>query len=440
MQTYKDQDTRQDPSLSTIPPAVRQPPDDQPLRAVYHTTCCIVGGGPAGMLLSLMLARQGIQVILLEAHADFDREFRGDTVHPSVLEILDELGMAEQVLQLRHTKIRQAALPGLIKNPLVDFSRLKTRYPYVAMLPQADFLEYIAGEAQRYPHFQLMMGANVHELIIEDGKICGVCFQGKDGAYAVRSSLTIAADGRFSRVRKLAGIEPIKTSPPMDVLWFKLPRQPSDPEGGMGRFAKGHLLIALDRTDTWQLGYVIWKGSFQQVRAAGLASLRQSIVELMPALADRVDKLQDWKQLSLLSVESSRVRRWYKPGLLLIGDAAHAMSPVGGVGINYAIQDAVVAANVLSAPLRAGRVSLCHLAAVQRRREIPTRVIQGIQTLIQERVIAHGLNPQQVMTVPPLVRFLLRIPFVRDIPARLIGFGVWPVHVRHRSQDGRLAG
>jgi 2-polyprenyl-6-methoxyphenol hydroxylase-like FAD-dependent oxidoreductase len=392
------------------------------------------------VILALMLARQGVQVILLEAHADFDREFRGDTIHPAVLEILDELGLAERVLQIGHTKIRQAALPGMIQAPLVDFSRLKTRYPYIAMLPQADLLACIAAEAQRYPHFQLMMGVHVHELIIEDGKVCGVCFQGKDGSYAVRAALTVAADGRFSRVRKLAGIEPIKTSPPMDVMWFKLPRLPSDPAGAMGRFAKGRLLIMLDRTDTWQLGYVIWKGSFQQVRAAGLEPLRQSIVELMPALVDRVGELQDWKQFSLLSVESSRVRRWYKSGLLLIGDAAHVMSPVGRVGINYAIQDAVVAANVLSAPLKAGRVRLRHLATVQRRREIPTRIIQGLQTLIQKRVIASVLNSQQSATVPPLLRFLLRIPFVRDIPARLIGLGVWPVHVRHRENVGRLTG
>lgn len=412
-----------------------------PIRTVEYTSCCIVGAGPAGMILALLLAQQGIAVTLLESHTDFDREFRGDTLHPSVLELLNEMGLIDQVLQLRHTKVRQLSIPI---NPgtsiSADFGRLKVAHPYVAMLPQSQFLNCLATEGQRYPHFRLVMGAQVHDLLSANGQICGVRYTAQDGEHEVRALLTVGADGRFSRVRKLAAIEPIKTSPPMDILWFRLPRAPSDPEGIVGRFGQGHILVMLDRGDEWQLGYVILKGSFQHLRATGLAALRQEIVDLEPLLADRVELLQDWKQCSLLSVESSRVQQWHRPGLLLIGDAAHVMSPVGGVGINYAIQDAVVAANVLSGPLKAGRVRSRDLASVQLQRELPTRIIQGIQTFIQQRLIANALNAEATFQPPLLLRLALRVPLLRNLPARLIGLGVWPVRVRARLRRAMARG
>lgn len=395
-----------------------------------QTTCCIVGGGPGGAVLALLLARQGINVTLLEAHEDFDRDFRGDTIHPSVLEILDELGLVERLLQLRHSKI----YTGTFMTPtgpltVADFRRLRTRFPFIALLPQVHFLEFITEEAKRYPNFQLLMGASAHELVQEDGTIKGIRYRAHDGWHELRAVLTVGADGRSSHVRRLAGLVPIKTSPPMDVLWFRLPRLPEDPAGLLARFGRGHMMVMLDRLDQWQVAYVILKGASQQVHAAGLDALRQSIVEIAPELASRVKELKDWKDVATLNVESSRVPRWCLPGLLLIGDAAHVMSPVGGVGINYAIQDAAAAANLLSAQLKRGVVTLDDLRAVQRRREWPTRFIQRIQAIAQ-RIIGNALNTNQTLKPPLLLRLLLRVPLLRDVPARVLAFGFWPVHLK----------
>jgi 2-polyprenyl-6-methoxyphenol hydroxylase-like FAD-dependent oxidoreductase len=397
----------------------------------FETSCCIVGGGPAGAVLALILARQKIPVVLVEAHEDFERDFRGDTIHPSVLEILDELGLAERLHELRHSKIHS----GTFMTPagaltVADFRRLKTRFPYIMLLPQAKFLEFITEEAKQYTNFQLRMGARVEELIEEDGQVRGVRYEDEAGVHEVRALLTVGADGRSSRVRHLAGKEPLKTSPPMDVLWFRLPRKPDDPEGLLARIGGGHLVVMLDRLDEWQIAYVILKGSYRQIREAGIDALRQSLVSIAPELADRVAHLTEWKQVAMLSVESSRVKQWYKPGLLLIGDAAHVMSPVGGVGINYAIQDAVAAANTLAEPLRAGRVELRHLREVQRQREWPTRFIQRIQSLVQGVLIRNILTSNQPLRVPRIVRLFLRTPFLRDIPARIIAFGLKRVHVK----------
>ncbi|GAC1450194.1 MAG: FAD-dependent oxidoreductase [Chamaesiphon sp.] len=400
---------------------------DHKIIDVQHTNCCIVGGGPAGTVLALILARQGIPVMLLEVHKDFDRDFRGDTIHPSTMEIMDQLGLADRLLQLRHNKIHNLTIQtpeGSIK--LADFNHLKTKYPYIMMLPQVHFLELLAEEAKHYPNFQLVMGANVQELIEEDGIIHGVRYRGHGGWHEVRAKLTVGTDGRHSRLRQVAGFEPIETSPPMDVLWFRLPRKPEDPEGGMGRIGQGHILVMLDRSDSWQIGYVIPKGGYQQIRATGLEALRQSIVEVVPELSERMEYLKDWSQVAFLSVESSRLPRWYRLGLLLIGDAAHVMSPVGGVGINYAIQDAVVTANVLSSSLKAGNVQLSDLASVQRQREWPTRIIQAFQSLVQQQVLANVLKSKQSFK-PPL---FLRLPILRDLPLRLIAFGIWPVHIK----------
>jgi 2-polyprenyl-6-methoxyphenol hydroxylase-like FAD-dependent oxidoreductase len=399
------------------------------ITSVIRTTCCIVGAGPAGVMLALLLARKGIPVLLLETHADFEREFRGDTVHPSTMEVLAELGLAERFLELPHRKIRQAQLTA--DPPLtISFDGLPTRYSFVAMMPQARFLEFITTEAARYPAYRLMMGATVRETIEEDGVVRGVRLQAQDGWHEVRALLTVAADGRFSRLRHLSGLPAITSSPPMDVLWFRLPRQTGDPDGAVANMRNGHLLVMFDRGDLWQVAYLLPKGGYRDLHAAGLASLRQNLVDLMPWLGGRIEAdLTDWKQTFLLSVESDRLVRWYRPGLLLIGDAAHTMSPVGGVGINYAIQDAVATANLLSDGLLAGRMSLHQLAAVQRRRELPTRVIQAVQTQIQNRVLAPVLQSGRGGP-PDLLPLLGRIPFLRRIPPRIMGMGIRTEHVR----------
>ena len=405
----------------------------------YDAHCCIVGGGPAGMVLALLLARAGVPVALLEEHGDFERDFRGDTIHPSTMELMDELGLADRLLEIPHTKIDSLtflAPSGPIR--LASLAGLATKYPYITFMPQARFLDFLAAEGARYPTFRLVMGANVQGLIEEPLErsgmtsergggtvVRGVQYRAKDGLHELRAPLVIGADGRFSRVRRLAGFEPVKTSPPMDVLWFRLPRRSGDAEDALGRIANGHLIVILNRGDEWQIAYVIAKGGYKAIHDAGLPAFRRAIAEIVPELADRVDALQDWKQAALLSVESSRVPCWYKSGLLVIGDAAHVMSPVGGVGINYAIQDAIVAANVLAGPLREGRLRLGDLAAVQRRREWPTRAIQALQAQIQRLVIERALTSAEALEPPAF----MRLPVLRSIPPRVVGFGIWPVHL-----------
>jgi 2-polyprenyl-6-methoxyphenol hydroxylase-like FAD-dependent oxidoreductase len=395
------------------------------------TTCCIVGGGPGGMMLALLLVRKGVQVTVLEAHKDFDREFRGDTVHPSIMEVLDQIGLAQRLHELRHVKIYGPTLRGANTslNP-VDFRSLKTRFPYIMLIPQTKFLEFIAAEASRYPEFRLVMTANVESLVEENGWVRGVRYLGKDGWHEVRATLTVGADGRFSKVRHLAGIEPIKISAPMDILWFRLPHLPEDEKSDrvLGGFGMGRVVAVFDRYDHWQVGYIFPKGTYARLRAAGLEALQNSIAAIEPRLARHVESLTAWSDCSLLSVESSRCPVWYKPGLLLIGDAAHVMSPVGGVGINYAIMDAVAASNLLRRPLQSGRVAVDDLARVQREREWPTRVIQRIQAFMQKRVVASVLQ-SQATDFPWTVRLFFKIPFVKKILARILGFGIRPEHV-----------
>lgn len=399
---------------------------------VQTTSCCIVGGGPAGAVLGLLLARQGIPAMLLETHKDLDRDFRGDTIHPSVMEIMAEIGLSDRLLQLPHAKMHDISIETADdKITLAEFSHLKTRYPYITMLPQVKFLEFIVSEAQKYPNFQLVMGANVQELIEEDGAIKGIRYRGNGGWHEVRAILTVGADGRHSHTRQLGEFTSIPTSPPMDVLWFRLPRLPKDPSGGRVKIAKGRILACLERPNDWQIGYVIPKGKYQELRIAGLAALRQAIAEVMPDFQNRLEQLHDWSQVAFLSVESDRLKRWYRPGLLLIGDAAHIMSPVAGVGINYAIQDAVVAANILTHPLKTGKIELKHLAQVQQQRELPTKIIQAFQAIIQKQIFSRALNLQQTFKPPAW----LRLPIVRDIPARLIAFGVFPVHLKTQTQS-----
>jgi 2-polyprenyl-6-methoxyphenol hydroxylase-like FAD-dependent oxidoreductase len=409
-----------------------------PVADVQQTPCCIVGGGPAGVMLALLLARRQVPVVLLEAHKDFDRDFRGDTIHPSTLEVLDEIGLADRLLQLPHGKMYALRINTPDGSVLLgDLRWLRTRFPFVAMLPQAQFLAFLCEEAKRYAGFHLVMGANVQRLVEEDGIVRGVRYRGADDLWhEVRASLTVAADGRFSKLRSLAGLEPIRTAPPMDVVWFRLPRNPEDQhDAGAIHIRDGHLVVLLERADEWQIGYVILKGSYGELRSAGVEALHSSLANVVPWLADRVHLIKDWSHVAVLSVESSRLARWHKPGLLLIGDAAHVMSPVGGVGINYAIQDAVEAANLLAEPMRKGQVQASDLAALQKRRERPVKVMQRFQGIIQNRIAAPALQSGKPFRLPLLFRILLKLPLLRRLPARMIGFGIRRVHVAQGTHD-----
>ena len=413
--------------MSSIVPTSATQTSVGEVRDVHETACCIVGGGPAGAVLSLLLARRGISVTLLEMHRDFDREFRGDTIHPSVMEILDQIGLAEKLHEIPHTKVSGPTLQ-FANGSITPFNlgRLKTKFPYILMVPQSRFLEFMTGEAAKYPHFALVMHANANRFVEEEGVVRGVRYLSPDGMHEIRAQLTVGADGRFSQMRRLAGFEPIKTSAPMDVLWFRLPKLPGEPElsgGVLGGIGPGRIFVVLERNGYWQAGLVFPQGQYQQLRARGVGAVREQISKIDPRFARHTEALTDWRQLSLLSVESSRCPLWHKPGLLLIGDAAHVMSPVGGVGINYAIQDAVVAANVLSAPLESGKVTDADLAEVQRQREWPTRAIQAFQSFLQRRAIAGVLQSQQVSDIPWQLRLLTSIPVIRDLPPRMIAFG-----------------
>jgi 2-polyprenyl-6-methoxyphenol hydroxylase-like FAD-dependent oxidoreductase len=403
-----------------------------------RATCCVIGCGPAGAMLGLMLAREGIDVLVLEKHADFLRDFRGDTLHPSTMEIMDELGLVDGLLDLEHTKAPkiEARLPGGTIT-VADLGRLKTRYPYITFMPQWDFLDYVTGEAKRYPNFRLEMKAEAKELILEDGLVRGVRYETFEGPHEARALLTVAADGRSSPFREQAGLKMDRTSPPIDVLWFRLSRRDGDPEDTSGYAGGGRFMVVINRGEYWQIAYAIRKGEYQSVREAGLEAFRLSVGETIPDLADRTGELQDWDGVKLLSVQADRLRRWHRPGLLCIGDAAHAMSPVGGVGINLAIADAVAAANTLAGPLGEGRVRSRDLMAVQLRRELPTRAIQAFQSFVQRRVISSLLGPDGAPSLPTPARALLRLRPVRDLPARIIAFGIWPEHVKRREPSAR---
>lgn len=401
---------------------------------VRRARCCVIGCGPAGAMLGLMLAREGVDVLVLEKHADFLRDFRGDTIHPSTMEIMDELGLAEGLLELEHTKAPriEARLPGGTVT-VADLRRLKTRYPYITFMPQWDFLDYVTREAKRYPSFRLEMRAEAKELILEDGIVRGVRYETPEGPREARALLTVAADGRSSPFREQAGLKLVRTSPPIDVLWFRLSRRDGDPEDTFGYVGGGRFMVVINRGEYWQIAYVIRKGEYQGVRADGLTAFRKSVGDTIPDLADRTGELQNWDAVKLLSVQADRLRRWYGPGLLCIGDAAHAMSPVGGVGINLAIADAVAAANALAGTLRTGRVRSRDLAAVQLRRELPTRAIQAFQSFAQRRVVSSALGPDGAPSIPTPARALLSLRPVRELPARLIAFGIWPEHVKRRE-------
>jgi 2-polyprenyl-6-methoxyphenol hydroxylase-like FAD-dependent oxidoreductase len=400
------------------------------------TTCCVVGGGPAGAMLGLLLARAGVDVIVLEKHGDFLRDFRGDTIHPSTLDVIDQLGLGPRFDRLpQHRARRLSIVTDTEEGTVADLHRLPVRHPYISFVPQWDFLNLITEEAARYPHFRLRMRAEATDLILGPGRVEGVRYRDEHGAdHEIRASLTVAADGRNSVLRAPAGLAPRTYGAPMDVAWFRLPRVDTDRPDPFLRLSGGRLMVALNRTTYWQLAYVFPKGGHARLREAGIEWLRDDIGTLIPALGDRVDEL-DFDSVSVLEVRVDRLRRWWRPGLLFIGDAAHAMSPIGGVGINLAIQDAVAAANLLSGPLRGGGPGDADLAAVQRRRTLPTVVTQRMQLLLQARIIAPALARRGPVGLPLPMRVARAVPQVSRLVARMIGYGVRPERVRSPAVD-----
>lgn len=384
------------------------------------------------MMLGLLLARGGIDVVVLEKHADFLRDFRGDTVHPSTMQVVHELGLLDAFLARPHNRVETVgAMLGDTYWEVADFRTLPVRAPFIAMMPQWHFLDFLAEEARRHQGFHLMMRAEATGLVRDGGVVTGVTGQGPDGPFRVDAELVIAADGRGSTLREVAGLKVDDQGAPMDVLWMRLSRRESDPPGTLGRLYEGRFFITINRGDYWQCAFVIAKGGIAQVHAAGLEAFRAEIARIAPHFADRVQELATWDDVKLLTVAVNRLARWDVPGMLCIGNAAHAMSPVGGVGVNLAIQDAVAAANVLVPALRKGRATEADLRAIQKRRDFPTKATQRVQVLIQDRVISGVLRGTATPAPPLPLRLLRRFPWLRRFPARAIGMGLRPEHIRH---------
>jgi 2-polyprenyl-6-methoxyphenol hydroxylase-like FAD-dependent oxidoreductase len=394
-------------------------------------TCCIAGGGPAGVMLGFLLARAGVAVLVLEKHRDFLRDFRGDTIHPSTLQVMHELSLLDALLARPHQEVRELrGIVGDTRIKLADFGHLPTRCRFIALMPQWEFLDFLAEAGRRYAGFHLAMQAEVTDLIEENGRVVGVRGHRPEGPFEVRADLVVGADGRHSVVRERAGLKVDNLGAPIDVLWVRLSKGPHDPTETAGRINYGKMLVMLDRGDYWQCAFVIRKDGFAAVRAKGLDAFRADIVKIAPFLADRVAELGDWDDVKLLTVAVDRLEKWWRPGLLCIGDCAHAMSPIGGVGINLAIQDAVAAGNILAEPLRAGALTEAHLEAVERRRTLPTRLTQGLQVIVQERVIDRVLDSDKPIAAPWPLRLFNAIPLLARIPARIVGMGFRPEHVR----------
>jgi 2-polyprenyl-6-methoxyphenol hydroxylase-like FAD-dependent oxidoreductase len=393
--------------------------------------CCIVGGGPAGVMLGFLLARAGVDVVVLEKHKDFFRDFRGDTIHPSTLELMHELGLLEEFLQQPHQEVKEIQLhfaDSIIH--IADLSRLPTRCKFVAFMPQWDFLNFITGHARRLGNFSLRMESEVVDLLIEDTRVVGVKAKTPDGLLEVRADLVVGADGRSSLVRERAGLEVIDRGAPIDVLWFRLRKEASDPPQAFGYAGAGQFMVLIDRGDYWQCAYVIRKGSFEQKKQAGLELFQEEINRCASFLRDRTADIKHWDDVRLLTVKVDYLTKWYREGLLCIGDSAHAMSPVGGVGINLAIQDAVATANLLGKKLRAGCVATSDLKVVQNRRERPARLTQRVQIFLHEHLLERIFDSTEPIPPPLLMRLLEKFPAFRGIPARMIGIGFRPEHIQ----------
>nr|AGI62220.1 AbeX2-like monooxygenase [uncultured bacterium] len=400
------------------------------------TTVCVVGGGPAGAMLGLLLARAGIDVVVLEKHADFLRDYRGDTIHPSTLEVLDELGLSRRFHEIPHSKVETIRFvqDGRAVD-FADFRRLKLRFPYIAFVPQWDFLDLITGEARRYPQFRLLMRTPATDVLRDGGRVTGVRVRSPQGEATVRAALTVAADGRHSVLRAAAGLRPRQYGVPMDVILFRISRRPDDPDEGLSvRIGNGRVMGAIRRTDYWQVSYEVPKGGYEALRRQGIDRLRADLAELVPFLADRAGELRGFEDTNLLDVRIDRMPRWYHPGLLFIGDAAHAMSPVGGFGVNLAVQDAVAAANLLAGPLQRYQADGTPFdraaAAVQRRRQVATVITQALQRVTQRLGTKRALAGDAVLRGPDPSAFYHRIPFLQRIMSRMTAVGFQPEHVR----------
>jgi 2-polyprenyl-6-methoxyphenol hydroxylase-like FAD-dependent oxidoreductase len=396
-----------------------------------QTRCVVVGGGPAGMMTGYLLARAGVPVVVLEKHADFNRDFRGDTIHPSTLELMHELGLLEEFLKQPHQEARElrAVVNGQAV-PVADFTKLPTRCKFIAFMPQWDFLNFLSSHAKRFPRFQLRMETEAVDLLMEGSRVTGVRAKTPQGELEVHSDLVIGADGRHSTTQTRAGLEQVQFGVPIDVLWMRISKKQGDPKQTFGFFQHGRLLVLLDRDDYWQCGFVIAKGQFSEIKERGLAQFQNDIVSFADFLRDRVTELDDWSKIKLLTVQVNRLRDWCCEGLLCIGDSAHAMSPAGGVGINLAIQDAVATANLLAEKLQRGPVHVEDLRTVQARREWPTRLIQGMQIFIHRRVVTGRSSNEKKASLPFVLRLLKWFPILRQLPARFIGLGPRPEHIR----------
>ena len=402
------------------------------------TTCCIAGGGPAGMMLGFLLARAGIDVIVLEKHADFLRDFRGDTIHPSTLELMRELGFLEAFLQQPHQKAYQlrARFEG-VETIIADFSQLPLACPFIAFMPQWDFLNFLVSRGRKYENFHLMTETEATGLIKENGRVSGIEASSPEGLMKIHALLSVGADGRHSVLRGKAGLEVIESGVPIDVLWMKLSHRDGDPEQPVGNFGKGRAFVMIYRGAYWQCAYIIAKGHYDEIQAEGLPAFRESIISVAPFIADRLQELASWDDIKLLSVSVNHLKEWSRAGLLCIGDAAHAMSPIGGVGINLAVQDAVATANILTDPLLSGCLTEGDLRKVQRRRAFPARMIQFMQIFMHKRIFSSNSMREPRKNQPLLVKMIQKIPFLRQLPARIIGMGFKPEHICTKEGGSR---
>ncbi len=407
--------------------------------AMRETTCCIVGGGPAGLMLGYLLARGGVKVTVLEKHKDFFRDFRGDTVHPSTLDVLYELGLLDEFLRLPHQKVTHVGgIAGDFEFTAADFRHVPAHCKFIALMPQWDFLNFLSGEARKFPAFELLMEHEAFDLMREGGRITGAMARGPGGSTVeVRADLTIGCDGRHSVTRTAGGLEVVDFGVPIDVLWFRFSRRDNDPEQVLGNINYGKVLILINRSDYFQAGLIVPKGSFDAIKQRGLDAFRRNLLQIVPWLGERVNEVGDWDKVSLLTVQINRLRRWYREGLLCIGDAAHAMSPAGGVGINLAIQDAVATANLIARPLQRGCATEAVLARVQRRREFPTRVTQALQ-IGAHKLFARVFRNAEPLQAPWQLKAVMAVPGIQHVMGRAVGMGVLPEHVGGRKRSGAV--